>query len=159
MQQARYSFAATATLRCIGGVGAQRRLFAMRVLTRRFLSVVAAVLACGAGSALAQPSDAGCILEQMAGTSRQVLRCQNGLNIIVEGGAGFTLVDRDQDGNADAVRLRRKALLLDGPQIKDGTGFQVVTPQAIAAVRGTKWAVACFWGQVKVSTSGQGMNR
>jgi ferric-dicitrate binding protein FerR (iron transport regulator) len=142
MQQARYSFPGTATLRCIGGSG-RRRYFAMRVLTRNFLSAVAAALACGLWleTAFAQPSDAGCILEQVAGTSRQVLRCQNGLNIIVEDGAGFTLVDRDQDGNADAVRLRRKALLLDGPQIRDGTGFQVVTPQAIAAVRGTKWAV------------------
>ena len=124
----------------------------MRVLTGRFLSAAAAVFACWlwAAPAFAQSSDKGCVLEQVAGTSRQVLRCQDGLDIIVEDGAAFTLVDRDRDGNADAIRLRRKAVLLDGPQVKDGTGFQVVTPQAIAAVRGTKWAVDVAGGQTSV---------
>jgi ferric-dicitrate binding protein FerR (iron transport regulator) len=91
--------------------------------------------------AWAQSNVTGCSLNQIAGTSRQILRCQKGLTITVETGARFTLVDRDKDGNADQARLRRKALLLEAPKGKAETGFQVVTPQAIAAVRGTKWAV------------------
>ncbi len=88
-----------------------------------------------------QASGPGCSLNQVAGTSRQILRCQKGLTITVETGARFTLVDRDKDGNADQVRVRRKALLLEAPKSIAGTGFQVVTPQAIAAVRGTVWVV------------------
>ena len=91
--------------------------------------------------ASAQSAGSGCSLKQVAGTSRQILRCQKGLTITVETGARFTLVDRDKDGNADQARLRRKALLLEAPKGKAGTGFQVVTPQAIAAVRGTVWVV------------------
>jgi ferric-dicitrate binding protein FerR (iron transport regulator) len=101
-----------------------------------FIAFIFSVLA-----ASAQSSGSGCSLNQIAGTSRQILRCQKGLTITIEAGARLTLVDRDKDGNADQARLRRKALLLEAPRGKAGTGFQVVTPQAIAAVRGTKWVV------------------
>lgn len=112
----------------------------MSLMARNFLNAAVATFAC-VPAASAQSSDTGCSLEQVAGTSRQILRCRNGLTIIAETGAQFTLVDRDRDGNADSARLRRKALLLDGPTGKAKTDFQVVTPQAIAAVRGTKWVV------------------
>jgi hypothetical protein len=52
------------------------------------------------------------------------------------------LIDRNGDGLADGVRLRQKGLLLDARRrLSQLSGFVVVTPQAIAAVRGTKWAV------------------
>lgn len=91
--------------------------------------------------ASAQSGGSGCSLNEVAGTSRQILRCLKGLTITVETGARFTLVDRDKDGNADQVQVRRKALLLEAPKGIAKTGFQVVTPQAIAAVRGTVWVV------------------
>ena len=72
----------------------------------------------------------------------------------MEGGARFTLVDRDRNGNADAVRLRRKALLLDAPAGSVPAGFAVVTPQAIAAARGTKWAVDVWQGKTSVFVLG-----
>ena len=99
-------------------------------------------------AALAQ--DAGCTFKPVAGTSRQTLRCQEGLTIIVEGGARFTLADRDRNGKVDTVRLRRKALLLDAPAGSIPGGFAVVTPQAIAAARGTKWAVDVGGGKTSV---------
>ena len=89
----------------------------------------------------AQSVGSDCSLKQVAGTSRQILHCQKGLTITVEPGARFTLMDRNKDGKADQVRVLRKALLLEAPKSKAGTGFQVVTPQAIAAVRGTVWVV------------------
>src|SRR5262249_19834904 len=46
-----------------------------------------------------------------------------------------------KSGNVDGVDLQSKALLLDAPKQKGSGRFQVITPQAIAAVRGTKWAV------------------
>ncbi|MFD1984034.1 FecR domain-containing protein [Mesorhizobium newzealandense] len=99
-------------------------------------------------AALAQ--GAGCALAPVAGTSRQILRCQEGLTIIVESGSRFTLVDRDRNGKVDAVRLRRKALLFDAPAGSIPGGFAVITPQAIAAARGTKWAVDVGRGKTSV---------
>jgi ferric-dicitrate binding protein FerR (iron transport regulator) len=119
---------------------------------RYFRSLVACMLAgvFWVDTASAQSRDAGCTFEPVAVTSRQVLRCREGLTIIVEGGARFTLVDRDRNGSADAVRLRRRALLLDGPASQVRGGFAVITPQAIAAVRGTRWAVDVGQGKTSV---------
>jgi ferric-dicitrate binding protein FerR (iron transport regulator) len=99
--------------------------------------------------ALPQSAGLGCNLEQTAGNSRQVLRCPGGVRITTEGGARYSLADRNQDGNADGVILRRKALLLEVPAGQT-SGFVVVTPQAIAAVRGTKWAVDVQGGKTSV---------
>jgi ferric-dicitrate binding protein FerR (iron transport regulator) len=117
---------------------------------RFFRSLVAGLFAgvCLVETALAQ--DAGCRLVPVAGTTRQVLKCREGLTITMEDGARFTLKDRDRNGKADAVRLRRKALLLDAPAGSVPGGFAVVTPQAIAAVRGTKWVVDVGQGKTSV---------
>jgi len=89
--------------------------------------------------ALAQAG--GCTMERVAGTSRQIMRCADGVTITAEGGARFNLVDRNRDGRPDAVSLRNKAVLVDVDRSRRPDGFQVITPQAIAAVRGTRWAV------------------
>lgn len=101
------------------------------------------------GAASAQSNQSGCALQPIGGTSRQLVRCQGGLRIIAESGARYSLVDRNRDGRADGVRLQSKALLLDFAGAS-GTGFQVNTPQAIAAVRGTKWAVDVAAGKTSV---------
>jgi hypothetical protein len=41
----------------------------------------------------------------------------------------------------DTVELSSKALLIEVLKKSGGNKFQVITPQAIAGVRGTKWAV------------------
>ncbi len=110
----------------------------------RFLTTIAAAaLACVFSTpiASAQFSKTGCSLHRVAGTSRQILRCQKGLTITLESGAKFILLDRNHDGKVDAAKLRRKALLLEEPDSNANNRFQVATPQAIAAVRGTKWTV------------------
>jgi hypothetical protein len=74
--------------------------------------------------------------------------CQGGLTIVEENGARFTLDDRNDDGKVDLVRLWGKALLLKltgGPR-----KVEVVTPQAITAVRGTEWAVDVGSGKTSV---------
>lgn len=91
--------------------------------------------------AYAQSDTGGCTLEQVGGTDRHLVRCTSGLSIVVEPGARYTLLDRDGNGQTDAVRLAEKALLLEFPDGGAPAGFEVITPQAIAAVRGTKWAV------------------
>lgn len=114
------------------------------------LSFLGAVAWCGvaAAPALAQSSEAGCVFEQADG-GRQVLRCAEGLTITAERGARFSLLDRNGDGKADGASLRSKALLIDGPAGAAG-GFKVITPQAIAAVRGTRWAVDVQGGKTAV---------
>ncbi len=103
----------------------------------------------GADVAWSQSNMFGCVLERV-GASQTVLRCRDGLAITPEVGARYSLVDRDGDGSVDAVRLQRKALLVDAPEGRSGSGFQVITPQAIAAVRGTRWAVDTAAGKTSV---------
>ncbi len=94
------------------------------------------------GHALAQqPIAPGCVVEQTLLTGRQTLRCEPNVTIVAESGAQYTLVDRDKNGQVDAANLGSKALLVDAPKTRGRASFQVITPQAIAAVRGTKWAV------------------
>jgi len=102
------------------------------------------VLACSfllTGPALAQPAaNAGCTSSASA-AGTQAWRCDNGITIVAENGARFELKDANRDGHIDSVELSSKALLVEVPKKPGGNPFKVLTPQAIAAVRGTKWAV------------------
>jgi len=124
----------------------------MALMGRIFRGVVPALFAFAlcTSAASAQSTKSGCALEPVGGTSRQLLRCQGGVTIIAESGARYSLVDRNKDSKADAVKLQSKALLLDFAAGSSRTGFQVSTPQAIAAVRGTKWAVDVAAGKTSV---------
>lgn len=111
---------------------------------RRFLYLLNVVLLgmFWMGDALAQQQVApGCVMERILLTGQQTLRCEPNVTIVAEGGAQYTLLDRDKNGQIDAANLGSKALLVDAPKARGRAGFQVITPQAIAAVRGTKWAV------------------
>ena len=93
-----------------------------------------------AGNAAAQPAKPACTATPAA-QGTQTLRCETAITIVAESGAKFELRDRNRDGQVDSVELSNKALLLEVPKKPGRTRFDVVTPQAIAAVRGTKWAV------------------
>jgi ferric-dicitrate binding protein FerR (iron transport regulator) len=101
------------------------------------------------GVAAAQPANLGCSPDNPANTTR-TLRCEGGVTIVTENGARFTLLDRDGNGRVDSVELSSKALLLEVPKKPGGNHFQVITPQAVAAVRGTKWAVDAAEGKTAV---------
>jgi len=90
--------------------------------------------------AAGQPANMGCSSENSTHAT-QTLRCEGGMTIVAEDGARYTLQDRDRNGRVDSAKLSSKALLLEVPKKPGGNKFQVITPQAIAAVRGTKWAV------------------
>lgn len=93
------------------------------------------------GSATAQnAANAGCTASPSA-AGTQTWRCDNGITIVAESGARFELNDANRDGHIDSVELSSKALLVEVPRKPGGNPFKVLTPQAIAAVRGTKWAV------------------
>src|SRR3954454_4998941 len=99
--------------------------------------------------ASAQPANMGCVTEGPANAA-QTLRSSGGVTIVAENGALITLQDRDGNGRVDSAELSSKALLLDVPRKQGGNRFQVTTPQAIAAVRGTKWAVDAADGKTSV---------
>ncbi len=80
----------------------------------------------------------------------QTLQCEGGVTIVVESGAQYTLGDANHDGRINSVELSSKALLLDVERKSSGRKFQVNTPQAIAAVRGTRWAVDVAEGKTSV---------
>jgi len=101
------------------------------------------------GHAIAQPAaNVGCTAAPSA-AGTQTWRCDNGITIVAESGARFELKDANRDGHIDSVELSSKALLVEVPKKPGGNPFKVLTPQAIAAVRGTKWAVDV--GEAKTS--------
>jgi ferric-dicitrate binding protein FerR (iron transport regulator) len=118
----------------------------MKAITR----VMYVALACALlpiATAAAQSATTGCTSENSTFTT-QTIRCKGGVTIVVEEGARYTLRDRDGNGRVDSVELSGKALLLEVP--KGRNEFRVVTPQAIAAVRGTKWTVDAAENQTSV---------
>jgi hypothetical protein len=80
---------------------------------------------------------------------REVLRCRDRLIVEVEKDTRYQLIDRDRDGLPDAAEVGGRAVLLDGSSRRRG-GFQVLTPHAIASVRGTIYAVDVQSGQTAV---------
>jgi hypothetical protein len=109
---------------------------------RTLAPVTCAAILClfaGLDAAPAQEVTKGCTSDHLPNAA-QVLRC-GGATIVAEDGAKFTLQDRDKDGNVDAVALQSRAVLVDAGKQRGKSRFEVTTPQAIAAVRGTKWAV------------------
>jgi ferric-dicitrate binding protein FerR (iron transport regulator) len=91
----------------------------------------------------------GCVV-QTAASQRQILRCRDGLTIEAEAGAAFNLVDQNRDAQPDAVNLQSRAIFIDAPASSARQGFQILTPQAIAAVRGTQWAIDVSGGRTSV---------
>jgi ferric-dicitrate binding protein FerR (iron transport regulator) len=70
----------------------------------------------------------------------QKVQCPGGLSIVVEKGAEFHLSPSGGARRPGAAELTDKAILVESPPGR-AIPFRVLTPQAIAAVRGTVWAV------------------
>ena len=105
------------------------------------------------GFARAQSTPVGCAAEP-APNGAQTLRCPGGVVIVAEAGAEFSTRDRNRDGVVDTIDLRSKAVLIDAPKQPPGRRFEVITPQAIAAVRGTRWAVDAEAAKTSVFVGG-----
>ena len=102
------------------------------------LATFAAVAALAAPAAA--QSNAGCRPDPAASGPALTLDCGHGLRITVERSAAYAVVDGDGDGRPEALRLDRGgALVKVDPGA--GRGFQIMTPRAVASVRGTEWAV------------------
>jgi hypothetical protein len=93
---------------------------------------------------VAMPSPAaaqvtGCAMTTYTDPPREVLRCPGGLSITAERGSDYRLIDRNRDGRPEAAELKSRGLLIESRPGRGG--FQILTPHAIATVRGTTWAV------------------
>lgn len=114
---------------------------------KAIIRAICVALACALppiATAAAQ-SAMGCSSESST-ISTQTIHCKAGVTIVVENGARYAL--RDRNGRVDSVELSSGALLLEVPKRRNE--FKVITPQAIAAVRGTKWAVDAAESQTSV---------
>jgi hypothetical protein len=111
----------------------------MRILCWSILVTMTSLVSSG-GAVSAQQANFGCMTSPSPAQT-ETLTCPGGAIIVVENGARYKLLDRDRDGRVDAIDLQSKAVLVSVPRQKSGRRFEVMTPQAIAAVRGTEWAV------------------
>lgn len=129
--------------------GGQTKELLMKFTSVRKVGIVSAALAM-MWSIPGFAQTAGCEVSQLQDPARTVLTCPNGVRITAEEGTTFELQDRSSAAGPEAARLDAKALLLEAPAGAVEGGFEVITPQAIAAVRGTKWAVDVAEGKTSV---------
>lgn len=81
----------------------------------------------------------GCTQSQLTDPPRVVYQCANGLVLEAEAAAALDIQEAPGNARPDTVDLARDGLLIE---VEPGSGpFQIRTPQAIAAVRGTEFVV------------------
>ncbi|MBB2961148.1 FecR domain-containing protein [Methylobacterium sp. R2-1] len=109
----------------------------MKRLVRVATAFVAGVVP---GTALAQTR---CTETTRFDPPLRVLHCTDGLSLETEQAATLRPVDRDGDGQLEGAEIGGRAVLVTLPprsRPRRG-GFQILTPHAIASVRGTVYAV------------------
>jgi hypothetical protein len=82
--------------------------------------------------------------------SDQVLVCGADLKVQPEPGTIYRPSDPGRDGPPASVELESGALLIDFLASEKQRDFQILTPLAIASVRGTRWAVEARFGRTSV---------
>jgi ferric-dicitrate binding protein FerR (iron transport regulator) len=88
----------------------------------------------------AAPQVFGCTVTAYADPPREVLHCADGVEIVAERAARYELVPARGRRGVTGARLNAGGLLVTFPPARRG-GFKVITPHAVASVRGTTWAV------------------
>jgi len=104
------------------------------------LSILAALLFAALFSAGAQAQElAGCTLEEAGDPPRKIYRCEGGLVIEAEDATQLEALAGGGGPQPAAIEVDGNAVFVD---IAPGRGeFQILTPHAIASVRGTTYAV------------------
>ncbi len=73
--------------------------------------------------------------------SEKMLRCGENLTVRAASGARYQPLYKKGDPLPVGIRLNEGALLIEFHPARPKEKFQILTPLAIAAVRGTKWAM------------------
>jgi len=107
----------------------------MRILT--LLTAFMWFLAIAPSTGMAQQVN-GCVQSELTNPARVVYTCEGGLVLEAEAAAALDIGSGSQ-GRPQSAELSGKGVLVE---VEPGSGpFQILTPQAIAAVRGTVYAV------------------
>jgi ferric-dicitrate binding protein FerR (iron transport regulator) len=106
-------------------------LFAAALIGVTFAGPTAALAAGGACALVADEHD----------PSVKILRCGDNLTVHVAAGARYRPIYKAGQPLPAAIRLDGGALLIEFQPSPQEQNFQILTPLAVAAVRGTKWAV------------------
>jgi ferric-dicitrate binding protein FerR (iron transport regulator) len=108
---------------------------------RRILGMIALALLWWGAAAPASAQTAGCVLvADERNPPEQILRCGKSLDIRTAAGTVYHPVER-RGALPRAVELDEGALMIEFHPSAALRHFQILTPNAIAAVRGTRWVV------------------
>jgi ferric-dicitrate binding protein FerR (iron transport regulator) len=105
--------------------------------------VAAAVLffAATAGSGPAHAAGACALVPNERTPSEKILQCGETLTVRAAPGTRYRPLYKKGDALPVGIRLDNGALLIEFHAARPQEKFQILTPLAIAAVRGTKWAM------------------
>jgi len=109
----------------------------MPTFGRWIASSATLVLVFGLSAAAQQPT--GCSPSIRTDPPRTVFSCRGGLTIEAEAAASFQTTSPQPAGSVQSIELNGKGLLIDLAPRRGR--FQILTPHAIASVRGTIYAV------------------
>jgi hypothetical protein len=103
-------------------------------------AVPLSILLCTPASMLGQSG--GCVLvPDGRNPSEKILRCGSNLTIRSAPNTTYRLTNPDNRRQPGGARLDSGALLIEFTPHEGQRDFRILTPQAITAVRGTRWAV------------------
>jgi ferric-dicitrate binding protein FerR (iron transport regulator) len=109
----------------------------MPTFRRWIASSAAFLLVSGLGAAAQQPT--GCSSSTRTDPPRTVFNCRGGLTIEAEAASSFRATSPQPSGSLQSIELTGKGVLIDLAPRRGR--FQILTPHAIASVRGTIYAV------------------
>jgi FecR protein len=136
------------------------------LLRGAILAVIAAISIVLAAAAPASSQSGACeLIPDDRNPPEKILRCGAALVVRTAAGTTYHVVDQQQTQQPNALQLDDGALMIEFHPTKKNRTFQILTPHAIAAVRGTKWVVEVGSGRtstfvmsgiVAVSRPGEG---
>ena len=105
------------------------------------IAVAAVAVWLGAlANAWAQPAGCKLIADEHA-PSEKILRCGDSLNIRTAPNTKYEVTDQKGEEPPGGARIESGALMIEFTPTGQHKNFQILTPHAIAAVRGTIWVV------------------
>jgi hypothetical protein len=116
------------------------------MITTRSIAASVLLLALTGSQASAQQIP-GCTSTSEANPPRTVFRCSGGLIIEAEASASFSVSGPRSGGMISAIELKSRGILVE---LTRRRRFQILTPHAIASVRGTIFAVDVTPAQTSV---------
>lgn len=117
------------------------------MVTTRLIAAGVLLLVLMGSHASAQQQIPGCTSTVQASPPRTVYRCSGGLIIEAEASAVFNVSGSRPGGLISSIELKSRGILVE---LTRHRRFQILTPHAIAAVRGTIFAVDVTGAQTSV---------